>query len=369
MSEFPMRLQEDEAMPAALRDDLRAALPHASEYDVAAGFARFEALIASGAGGPEDDPGGGGDGAGSDGGSAGSEGEGLDAGGDGGSALLDGGGDVSGTGRLAGGEAGGAGGLAGGAAEMGPIAIPGLSTGGGLLAAKIVAGLAVLGALGAGVVLQNRAPEKPMVVTSAQVRESAPEARATGESATGESGTRTRAQGAQEAPSGQSPGQRAGSGSIAENGAEPGAPGAGRGAATAGTPERVAAGARSGIEGASPTAPEVAVRGAPPSSATSSAAGETPAQEGPTLKDEMEHLATLRQLSRTDPARAAAMAQEGHSRFPKGVFWQEREVLMITALMSSGRGAEARSRGEAFLERHPESPFAETLRRTLGLTP
>ena len=311
------------------------------------------------------------------------------AGGDAGGAGLDGGGDVSGAGSLAGGEAGGAGslagghaggavGLAGGAAEMGPIAIPGLSTGGGLLAAKIVAGLAVLGAVGAGVVFQNRAPEKPTVVTSAQVRESGPEVRGPGEGVTGESATGRRAQGAQEAASGQAPGQRAGAGSVAENGAEHGALGAdqgqGQGAVTVGTPEPGAAGVRGGSEGASLAAPGGTLRGAPASSGASPAAGETPAEEGSTeegstLKDEVEHLATLRELSRTDPARAAAMALEGHSRFRKGVFWQEREVLMIHALASSGRSAEARSRGEAFLARHPESPFAETLRRTLGITP
>jgi hypothetical protein len=59
------------------------------------------------------------------------------------------------------------------------------------------------------------------------------------------------------------------------------------------------------------------------------------------------------------------MVRQGHARFAHGVFWQERELLAITSLVSLGRQDDARQRASAVLKRHPESPFAETLRRVI----
>jgi hypothetical protein len=84
---------------------------------------------------------------------------------------------------------------------------------------------------------------------------------------------------------------------------------------------------------------------------------------GATVKPEMEQLAAARSAVASDPARALALAEEGHARFPRGVFWQEREGIAIGALARLGRAAEAKQRARAFLERHPESPFAEGMRR------
>lgn len=81
----------------------------------------------------------------------------------------------------------------------------------------------------------------------------------------------------------------------------------------------------------------------------------------PSVKPEMDHLAQVRAAA--SPAAALALAEEGHARFPGGVFWQEREAIAIDALGRVGRGSAARSRAEAFLARHPESPYAGTLRR------
>jgi hypothetical protein len=91
-----------------------------------------------------------------------------------------------------------------------------------------------------------------------------------------------------------------------------------------------------------------------------------PAPDGSALKEEMAQLAEIRSLARTHPARAVEMVGQGHARFAQGVFWQERELLAITSLVSLGRQDDARQRASAVLKRHPESPFAETLRRVIS---
>lgn len=77
-------------------------------------------------------------------------------------------------------------------------------------------------------------------------------------------------------------------------------------------------------------------------------------------------MAELRQKAHADPAAAAAMADEGQARFPHGLFWQDREAIAVEALMQRGQRDEARRRAGAFLVRHPESPFAERMRRVTG---
>lgn len=80
----------------------------------------------------------------------------------------------------------------------------------------------------------------------------------------------------------------------------------------------------------------------------------------PSVKPEMDQMALLRQTA--DPARRLALADQGHAQFPKGVFWQEREVAAIGALAQLGRTPEAKARAQAFLARHPESPYREIVR-------
>ncbi len=77
----------------------------------------------------------------------------------------------------------------------------------------------------------------------------------------------------------------------------------------------------------------------------------------------MDQLGEIRKATGRDPGKALALAEEGHARFPGGVFWQEREALAISALVKLGRSGEAKSRARRFVERHPESPMAEGLRR------
>lgn len=83
---------------------------------------------------------------------------------------------------------------------------------------------------------------------------------------------------------------------------------------------------------------------------------------------EMAHLSELRAVASAAPARAVVLADEGHQRFPGGTFGQEREAIAISALARLGRTGEARARAEALLAKHPESPFAESIRAAVGLT-
>jgi hypothetical protein len=86
---------------------------------------------------------------------------------------------------------------------------------------------------------------------------------------------------------------------------------------------------------------------------------------GSTIKPEMDQLAEIRNALGSEPGRALALADEGHARFPRGVFWQEREEAAINALMKLGRSREAKARARVFVTRHPESPLAEEFRRVL----
>lgn len=100
----------------------------------------------------------------------------------------------------------------------------------------------------------------------------------------------------------------------------------------------------------------------PARSASSMASASSPSADS--VKAEMEHFAALRRTS--DPQAALALAEQGHAKFPRGVFWQEREAIAIASLARVGRTAEARSRARAFIAVHPESLHASSMRELAG---
>jgi hypothetical protein len=63
-----------------------------------------------------------------------------------------------------------------------------------------------------------------------------------------------------------------------------------------------------------------------------------------------------------DARRALRLLEESRRLFPTGVLEQERERLMIEALVKAGRGAEASARASAFLRKYPDSPHAGEIR-------
>jgi hypothetical protein len=102
---------------------------------------------------------------------------------------------------------------------------------------------------------------------------------------------------------------------------------------------------------------------APSVSAAASASAEI--ADGPA--EELALLVQIKQSASSDPARAVALVDEGHRRFPRGSFYQERESIAVLALAQIGRTSEARERAKHFLDAHPQSPYAERLRGFLPL--
>ena len=117
-----------------------------------------------------------------------------------------------------------------------------------------------------------------------------------------------------------------------------------------------------------PTADVPAAADAPVAAAASSQPGGAPptseVPRAPSIQPELDQLAQIRRA--TDPARALALAEEGHARFPRGLFWQEREAAAITSLARLGRAADARARARGFIERHPDSLYVGELRKIAG---
>jgi len=105
----------------------------------------------------------------------------------------------------------------------------------------------------------------------------------------------------------------------------------------------------------------------PPATATPS--GETKARVSPTSQLREESLAVLEARSALrsgEAARCLSLLESARQRFPRGALGQEREALTIQALARSGDQASARRRAEAFLRRHPQSPYVADIRRVVG---
>jgi hypothetical protein len=79
---------------------------------------------------------------------------------------------------------------------------------------------------------------------------------------------------------------------------------------------------------------------------------------------ESRRLAEARALLRSGNAVAALAALAAiRSEFPRGALVQEREALVIEALLATGKRDEARERAREFLGRYPTSPHAAAARR------
>ncbi|AKU95102.1 hypothetical protein AKJ09_01766 [Labilithrix luteola] len=76
----------------------------------------------------------------------------------------------------------------------------------------------------------------------------------------------------------------------------------------------------------------------------------------------MLQLAKLQRKATSDPAQAIDLALAGHAEFPHGVLFQEREVILVDALVQAGRLSEAKKHARAFVEAYPKSPVISHLR-------
>jgi len=80
-------------------------------------------------------------------------------------------------------------------------------------------------------------------------------------------------------------------------------------------------------------------------------------------------LTRARRVLLIDPARSLALIGEHATRYPRGQFAEEREVLAVEALSRAGDHKAARARGESFLRAHPRSAHGVRMRALLADLP
>jgi outer membrane protein assembly factor BamD (BamD/ComL family) len=86
-----------------------------------------------------------------------------------------------------------------------------------------------------------------------------------------------------------------------------------------------------------------------------------PARARPTVDEghggasELELLKRARAALEAHPARALRLARQHARRFPEGDLVQERQVVVVEALVRLGRVEEARARARRFRQRYPDS--------------
>jgi hypothetical protein len=87
------------------------------------------------------------------------------------------------------------------------------------------------------------------------------------------------------------------------------------------------------------------------------------------LLDEKALLGQIRALVRSDPARAEALAREARRRFPDGAEADERDALLVDALINQQRIGAARDETYYYFDHHPRGRFAEHLFVMTGVHP
>jgi hypothetical protein len=60
---------------------------------------------------------------------------------------------------------------------------------------------------------------------------------------------------------------------------------------------------------------------------------------------------------------ALVLLQNAADRFAGGALMQEREALIVEALFASGRAEQGRARARSFVQKYPNSPMSERMRR------
>lgn len=110
-----------------------------------------------------------------------------------------------------------------------------------------------------------------------------------------------------------------------------------------------------------------AVETAAPSAARSKSQAASPSDTKRDLREEIELIDAARgAVARRAPEAALESLRRYFTNYPRGAFTPEAQVLRIEALEQSGRHAQASSLASAFLSRHPDSPLAERVARSVG---
>lgn len=99
-----------------------------------------------------------------------------------------------------------------------------------------------------------------------------------------------------------------------------------------------------------------------PSPATTNSGGSAKARAA-SIQSELELIRRAQKhLHRGEDGAALALLAEHARRFPNGVLTQERDASRIAALCQAGDVVAARAQAERFLQRSPQSPFAERVK-------
>ena len=131
------------------------------------------------------------------------------------------------------------------------------------------------------------------------------------------------------------------------------------------------------VEAASPASSVPAALAAPrahaPAARTQRVAVETalpaPSAAEPPLTDEVVVIERARTALRSDPARAVAALTDAERAMPHGQLRDERDALLIEALVRSGDAAGARTRASSLEQRAPQSPQSARVRALLRDAP
>lgn len=91
-----------------------------------------------------------------------------------------------------------------------------------------------------------------------------------------------------------------------------------------------------------------------------------PAVDDARLEREMGMLAVAQRVLKSDPERALRLAQQGEKEFSGSMFTQERQQVLLLALIELGRNGEAKRLAQPYLKRWPNGPFSDRLRSALA---
>jgi hypothetical protein len=93
------------------------------------------------------------------------------------------------------------------------------------------------------------------------------------------------------------------------------------------------------------------------------------ADSGPVVLDEQGLMRQIRAHVKSDPPRAEALAREGRQRFGDTPEADERDALLVDALINQQRIGAARSETYYYFDHHPGGRFAEHLFAMTGVHP
>jgi hypothetical protein len=116
--------------------------------------------------------------------------------------------------------------------------------------------------------------------------------------------------------------------------------------------------------------PTPAAQPAPKAEAQQAERAPVPPQPAPQddarLEREMSMLAVAQRALQNDPQRSLSLARQGEAEFSGSMFTQERQQVVLLALVKLGRMEEARRLAKPYLARYPHGPFSDRVRLALA---